>query len=316
MPNVNFKDRDIISIKDFSREEILYLLKVAKKFKQKVHPELLKGKILASLFFEPSTRTRFSFESAMERLGGSIITLAEAKVSSSVKGESLPDSIRILEKYCDTIVMRHHLEGAARLAADVSDNPVINGGDGANQHPTQTFLDLFSILETQGRLDRLNVALVGDLKYGRTVHSLAYALSLFNCRLYFVSPASLKMPDYVLDELKAPSASSGQGKKARYSELLRPERIMPKLDIFYATRIQKERFADALEYEKVKDVYIINKSLLKSVKKNFRILHPLPRVNEINYEVDDTPYAYYFQQAQNGLWVRQALLALILGQKI
>ncbi|PIS42948.1 MAG: aspartate carbamoyltransferase [Candidatus Kerfeldbacteria bacterium CG08_land_8_20_14_0_20_40_16] len=308
MAKVNFKNRDIISIKDFSKEEILHVLNTAKRFKEKTHPNLLKGKILASLFFEPSTRTRFSFESAMERLGGSVITLAEAKVSSSAKGESLSDSIRIVEKYCDAIVMRHSLEGSARLAAEVSNNPVINGGDGANQHPTQTFLDLFSILETQKKLNCLNIALVGDLKYGRTVHSLAYALSLFGCRLYLVSPKSLCMPDYVLTELKA--------NKTHYSEHLRPERIMNKIDVFYATRIQKERFADAIEYEKVKDVYIINKSLLVNVKKNFRILHPLPRVNEINYEVDETPYAYYFQQASNGLWVRQALLALVLGGKI
>lgn len=307
MPKIDFKNRDIISIKDFSKSEIIHLLNTAKAFKQKPHPNLLKGNILASLFFEPSTRTRFSFESAMERLGGAVITLAEAKVSSSAKGESLSDSIRIVEKYCDAIVMRHSLEGSARLAADVTKNPVINGGDGANQHPTQTFLDLFSILETQKRLNGLNVALVGDLKYGRTVHSLAYALSLFNCRLYFIAPESLKMPEHVMDELKE--------NKVKYSEHLRPERIMNKLDIFYATRIQKERFPDPVEYEKVKDVYIINKTLLTKVKKNFRILHPLPRVNEINYEVDDTPYAYYFQQASNGLWVRQALLALILGKK-
>lgn len=306
MTNINFKNRDVISIRDFSKQEILHVLNKAKKFKAKPDPALLKGKIMASLFFEPSTRTRFSFESAMQRLGGSVITLADAKTSSSAKGESLSDSIRIVEKYCDAIVMRHSLEGAARLAADVSNNPILNGGDGANQHPTQTFLDLFSILETQKKLSRLNVALVGDLKYGRTVHSLAYALSLFNCRLYFISPESLKMPKYVLDEIKE--------NKTKFSEHTQPERIMPKLDIFYATRIQKERFADLVEYEKVKDVYIINNDLLKNVKKSFRILHPLPRVNEINYEVDDTPYAYYFQQASNGLWVREALLALTLGK--
>ncbi|MFA6525035.1 MAG: aspartate carbamoyltransferase [Patescibacteria group bacterium] len=306
MNNINFKNRDIISIRDFSKQEILHVLKKAKDFKNTPKPDLLKGKIMASLFFEPSTRTRFSFESAMQRLGGSVITLADAKTSSSAKGESLSDSIRIVEKYCDVIVMRHSLEGAARLAADVSNNPILNGGDGANQHPTQTFLDLFSILETQKKLNGLNVAMVGDLKYGRTVHSLAYALSLFNCRLYFISPEELKMPKHVLNEIKA--------NKVKYSEHTRPESLMSKMDIFYATRIQKERFADAVEYEKVKDVYIINNELLKHVKKNFRILHPLPRVNEINYEVDDTPYAYYFQQASNGLWVREALLALTLGK--
>lgn len=306
MTNINFKNRDVISIRDFSKQEILYVLNKAKQFKAKPYPTLLRGKVMASLFFEPSTRTRFSFESAMQHLGGSVITLADAKTSSSAKGESLSDSIRIVEKYCDAIVMRHPLEGSARLAADVSSNPVLNGGDGANQHPTQTFLDLFSILETQKKLSGLNVAMVGDLKYGRTVHSLAYALSLFNSRLYFISPESLKMPGHVLDEIKE--------NKTKFSEHTQPEKIMSKLDVFYATRIQKERFADAMEYEKVKDVYIINNALLKNVKKNFRILHPLPRVNEINYEVDDTPYAYYFQQASNGLWVREALLALTLGK--
>lgn len=306
MPKINFKNRDIISIKDFSKEEILYILKTAQKFKVQSFSNLLKNKILASLFFEPSTRTRFSFESAMQRLGGSILSLADPKVTSTIKGESLSDSVKIMEKYCDVIVIRHNLEGAARLAAEVSQNPVINGGDGANQHPTQTFLDLFSILETQGKLSGLNVALTGDLKYGRTTHSLAYALALFKSKLHFIAPPSLQMPDYVIHELKK--------LRAIYSLHTRPEKIMPKLDIFYATRIQKERFPDPMEYEKVKDVYIITKKFLEKVKKNFKILHPLPRVNEINYEVDDTPYAYYFEQANNGLYVREALLSLILGK--
>ncbi len=301
-----FDGRDVLSIRDFSKADILHILKTAKKFKQKTHPSLLSGKIMASLFFEPSTRTRFSFESAMERLGGSIISLADAKASSSAKGESVADSIRIVEKYCDIIVMRHSLEGSARLAAEVSNNPILNGGDGANQHPTQTFLDLFSILETQGTLEKLNVAIVGDLKYGRTTHSLAYALGLFNSKLHFIAPTALQMPDHVTTELKK--------MKVKYNTHKRPEPIMPKLDVFYATRIQKERFADAMEYEKVKDTYVITNKLLTKVKKNFRILHPLPRVNEINYEVDDTPYAYYFQQANNGLYVREALLALALGK--
>lgn len=306
MTKMNFKNRDVISIRDFSKEEIMHILNTAKKFKNKAFPSLLKNKIMASLFFEPSTRTRFSFESAMQRLGGSILSLADPKVSSSVKGESLSDSIKIMEKYCDVIVMRHNLEGAARLAAEVSANPVINGGDGANQHPTQTFLDLFSILETQGRLSGLNVALTGDLKYGRTTHSLAYALAMFKSNLHFIAPPSLQMPAYIIDELKK--------LKVKYSLHSRPEKIMPKLDIFYATRIQKERFPDPLEYEKVKDTYIINKSFLKNVKKKFKILHPLPRVNEINYEVDETPHAYYFEQANNGLYVREALLSLVLGK--
>ena len=302
----SFNNRDIISIRDFSKDEILHILKTAKKFKQKAFPSMLKNKILASLFFEPSTRTRFSFESAMQRLGGSVISQAEAKVSAAAKGESVSDSIKIVEKYCDVIVMRHSLEGSARLAGEVSNNPIINGGDGANQHPTQTFLDLFSILETQGTLEKLNVAIVGDLKYGRTTHSLAYALGMFKSRLHLISPPALRMPKYVIRELKKI--------KTKYSEYKRPEPIMSKLDIFYATRIQKERFPDPLEYEKVKDAYIITNKLLTKVKKNFRILHPLPRVNEINYEVDDTPYAYYFEQANNGLYIREALLALVLGK--
>lgn len=302
----SFKNRNIISIRDFSKKEILHILETAKKFKNKPHTSMLKNKILASLFFEPSTRTRFSFESAMERLGGSVISLADAKASSSAKGESVSDSIKIVEKYCDVVVMRHSLEGSARLAAEVTQNPIINGGDGANQHPTQTFLDLFSILETQKKLRGLNVAIVGDLKYGRTTHSLAYALAMFGAKLHFVSPTALKMPKYVTHELKK--------MKAKYTEHKHPDKIMSKLDIFYATRIQKERFPDPLEYEKVKDVYVITNKLLTKVKKNFRILHPLPRVNEINYEVDDTPYAYYFEQANNGLYVREALLALVLGK--
>lgn len=302
----SFANRDVISIRDFSRGDIQHIVKVAKVFKDRPHPGLLKGTILASLFFEPSTRTRFSFESAMERLGGSVISLADAKASSSSKGESLSDSIRIVEKYCDVIVMRHPLEGSARLAAEISKNPVINGGDGANQHPTQTFLDLFSINETQKKLSGLNVALVGDLKYGRTTHSLTYALALFGARLYFISPQSLQMPDHVIRDLKK--------MKAKYSFHSHPEPLMSKLDIFYATRIQRERFPDPLEYEKVEGIYVITNKLLKKVKKNFRILHPLPRVNEINYEVDDTPYAYYFEQANNGLYVRQALLALLMGK--
>ncbi len=302
----DFKGRDVLSIRDFTKDEIMHILITARKFKKKVNPTLLKHKVLASLFFEPSTRTRFSFESAMERLGGSILSLTEAKTSSASKGESLSDSIKIMEKYCDVIVMRHSLEGAARLASEVSNNPILNGGDGANQHPTQTFLDLFSILETQGRLNRLNVALVGDLKYGRTTHSLAYALGMFGTRLHFVAPNGLQMPQSVLYELKK--------LKAKYSTHKQPTNIMSKLDIFYATRIQKERFPDPVEYEKVKDAYIISNKLLTKVKKNFRVLHPLPRVNEINYEVDNTPYAYYFQQAENGLYIREALLALVLGK--
>lgn len=303
---MNFKNKDIISIKELNREEILHVLKIAAAVKKKPWPTLLKDKVMASLFFEPSTRTRLSFETAMERLGGRIIGFADPAVSSAAKGESLADAIKIIGQYADVIVMRHPLEGSARLAAEATDKPVINGGDGANQHPTQTLLDLFTILETQKKLNNLNVAMVGDLKYGRTVHSLASALSLFKARLYFVAPESLQMPDYILKELKR--------HKIKYSLHKKIEEIINKVDILYMTRIQKERFPDPLDYERVKGVYVLTIKHLDKMKKNLKIMHPLPRVNEIDIQVDQTPYAYYFQQAANGLFVRQALLVLTLGK--
>lgn len=301
----NFKNRDVISIKDFTKDEILHILKTAKTFKQKSQPNLLADKIMASLFFEPSTRTRLSFEAAMGRLGGRIIGFADPKSSSIKKGESLRDCIANVEKYVDVIVMRHPLEGSARLAAEVSGVPVINGGDGANQHPTQTLLDLFTIQECQKKLTGLNIAMSGDLKYGRTVHSLAVALAHFSARLYFISPDELRMPEYIKEELKK--------KKIKFTEVKNWDRIMNKIDILYVTRIQQERFPDPLEYEKVKNLYILKAADLAQAKKNLKIMHPLPRVNEITYDVDKTPHAYYFQQAANGLYTRQALLALILG---
>lgn len=301
-----FKGRDIISIKDLTREDILTVLRVAKRLKDTPHPTLLKNYVLATLFFEPSTRTRLSFETAMERLGGTVIGFSDAQVSSASKGETLYDSIRIIGNYADVIAMRHPLEGAARRAAEATAKPILNGGDGANQHPTQTLLDLFTIHETQHKLKNLHIALTGDLKYGRTVHSLAQALVHFPCHLHLVSPESLAMPEYILHDIKR--------HKIPFSIHQSLETLLPKLDILYMTRIQKERFPDLLEYERVKNTYIITTESLKGVKKNLRILHPLPRVNEIHSSVDETPYAYYFEQAENGIFVRQALLALVLGK--
>ena len=303
----NFQHQDIISIKDFTKEEILYLLTLVDKLKKvKDKSRLLAGKIMASLFFEPSTRTRFSFESAMKQLGGQVISFADVEVTSVVKGESLYDSIKIMEKYCDIFVIRHPQEGSARFAAELTDRPVLNGGDGANQHPTQTLLDLFTIKECQKKLSNLTIALVGDLKYGRTVHSLVQALSLFNPKFYFVSPAILKMPSYINEELKK--------QKIKFTELNKLDRVLEKVDILYMTRIQKERFSDPLDYERVKNFFRLTLKELKRAKPNLKIMHPLPRVNEIAQEIDQTKYSYYFQQAENGLYMRQALLALLLGK--
>ena len=304
-----FKGHSIISIEDISKTEIIHILETAAKIEQmgeqKKHM-LLQGKIMASLFYEPSTRTRLSFETSMNRLGGRIIGFADPNTSSYKKGETLHDTIKMVEKYADVIVMRHPLEGAARLASLATAKPVINAGDGANQHPTQTLLDLYTIKKSQKRITGLDIALVGDLKYGRTVHSLAIALSHFNCRLFFVAPESLKMPPSYLAELEK--------RGIIFSEHQEMEKVIGKVDIMYSTRIQQERFPDPAEYEKVKDVYILRKEMLSKVKDNLKIMHPLPRVNEIQPEVDATPYAHYFQQAANGIPVRQALLALVLGK--
>lgn len=266
----------------------------------------LQGKILASCFFEPSTRTRLSFESAMHRLGGSVIGFSESIATSTSKGESLKDSIKIISHYADVLVIRHPNEGAAQLASEISPIPVINAGDGAHQHPSQTFLDLFTIMESQGKLDHLHIAIAGDLKYGRTVHSLAQGLIPFKPRLYLISPAGLEMPKEVCNQLK----ESG----VKFSFHQGYDEVLSKLDILYMTRIQEERFPHKLEYELVKNTYTLKLEHLKTVKSNLKILHPLPRNNEIEAAVDDTPYAYYFQQAQNGLVVRQALLSLLLRQ--
>lgn len=298
--------KHIISIKDFSKEDIIKVLTVAKELEKKPEKSL-QGKNLATLFFEPSTRTRLSFEAAMQKLGGKILGFADPNVSSHKKGESVQDTIRMVDRYADIIVMRHYLDGAARAAADISRVPVINGGDGANQHPTQTLLDLYSIQKTQKKLNKLKVGIVGDLKHGRTTHSLAQALSLFNCELYFIAPDELQMPKSIITEL--------DNKNIKYSFHKKITGVIKEVDILYMTRIQKERFSDINDYEKVKNVYVLTKKMLKGVKNNLKIMHPLPRVNEISTEVDDTKYAYYFEQAANGVPIRQALLSLLLGVK-
>ena len=307
MYGLNFAGRDIISIKDFSREEIDYILKIASRMEPiaKTGSDMLKGKILATLFFEPSTRTRLSFESAMHRLGGATIGFAEAEIASVKKGENLADTVRTVENYADIIALRHPLEGAARLAAEFAEVPIINAGSGAEEHPTQALLDLYTIVKEKGRIDGLSIALMGDLRYGRTVHSLAYALSMYNVKLYLVSPEILRMRKEVLKVLKE--------KKVEVVEKNRIEEIISDLDILYVTRIQKERFPDPAEYAKVRGSYRIDLETLKNAKEDLVILHPLPRVDEIAPEVDSTPHARYFRQVWNGIIVRMALLALILG---
>ena len=307
MYNLNFAGRDIISIKDFNREEIDYILKTASSIEPmaKTGSEMLKGKILATLFFEPSTRTRLSFESAMHRLGGSTIGFAQAEIASVKKGENLADTVRTVENYADVIALRHPLEGAARLAAEFAEAPVINAGSGAEEHPTQALLDLYTIIKEKGRIDGLNIALMGDLRYGRTVHSLAYALSMYNVKLYLVSPEILRMRKEVLKTLKE--------KEIEVVEKTRVEEIIGDIDVLYVTRIQKERFPDPAEYAKVRGSYRIDLETLKNAKEDLVILHPLPRVDEIAPEVDNTPHAKYFKQVWNGIIVRMALLALILG---
>jgi aspartate carbamoyltransferase catalytic subunit len=304
--SLEFEGRDIISIKDFSREEINYISQIAKNMEPLVSKgsEMLRGKILATLFFEASTRTRLSFESAMHKLGGSTIGFAEAEIASVKKGENLADTIRTVENYADVIALRHPLEGAARLAAEFSQVPIINGGSGAEEHPTQALLDLYTMVKEKEKIDGLKIALVGDLRYGRTVHSLAYALSLYNIELYLVSPETLKMRREVLQTIK---------ERIRVIEKTSLEKVISSVDVLYVTRIQKERFPDPAEYAKVKGSYRIDLETLSEAKKDLVILHPLPRIDEIASEVDGTPYARYFQQVRNGIVVRMALLALILG---
>jgi aspartate carbamoyltransferase catalytic subunit len=303
---LKFKGRDIISIKDFTRKEIDYILKTAEAIEPlaKSGSDMLHGKMLATLFFEPSTRTRLSFEAAMHKLGGSAIGFAKPEIASVKKGENLADTIRVVENYADVIALRHPLEGAARLAAEFAQIPIINAGSGAEEHPTQALLDMYTILKEKNQIDRLNIALVGDLRYGRTVHSLAYALSLYDVKLHLISPELLRMRREVLDAIK---------KKIEVVERTGMEEALPEIDVLYVTRIQKERFADMAEYAKVKGAYKIDCDVLENVKKDLVIMHPLPRVDEIADEVDATPHARYFQQVWNGIVVRMALLALILG---
>lgn len=301
------KNKSLISINDYSKEEQISILELAAEFEKEPRQKILNDHVIATLFFEPSTRTRLSFESAISQLGGKIIGFTDAANSSVSKGETLMDTIKTVANYSDLIVMRHPLDGSARWASEVSDVPIINAGDGANQHPTQCLLDMYSIMKTQGSLDNIHIAFVGDLKYGRTVHSLTIALSQFNTTFHLVSPPELKLPSAVKKYIKDAGLNYHQ-----YTDL---NEVMDKVDILYMTRIQKERFADPMEYEKVKNSYILKNDMLENSKENMKVLHPLPRVNEIEEAVDLNPKAYYFQQALNGVYVREALLARTLGLK-
>jgi aspartate carbamoyltransferase catalytic subunit len=301
------KTRSLVSIDDLSTAEILKILKLAAAFEKNPVQDILRGKVVATLFFEPSTRTRLSFESAVNKLGGKIIGFTDSSTSSVTKGETLNDTIRTVNNYVDLIVMRHPIEGSARYASEISTVPVVNAGDGANQHPTQTLLDLYSILKTQGKLENLNICMVGDLKYGRTVHSLMMAMSRWNTSFNFVAPDELKMPD----EYKLYLDNLG----LKYRETTDLNSVIDKADIIYMTRVQKERFSDPMEYEKVKNAYVLHDYMLADTKPGMRILHPLPRVNEINPDVDSNEKAYYFEQALNGVFTRQAIICTLLGIK-
>jgi aspartate carbamoyltransferase catalytic subunit len=299
------KNKSLVAINDLTKEEIIKILDLAEEFEKNPIQNILSKKVVATLFFEPSTRTRLSFESAVNRLGGRVIGFSEAANTSVSKGESLKDTILTVANYSDLIVMRHPIEGSARYASEVSPVPIINAGDGANQHPTQTLLDLYSIRKTQGTLLNLNLFLVGDLKYGRTVHSLLMAMSIFGATFTFVAPKELQMPNeykLYLDEIGL-----------KYTEQADLHENLDKADIIYMTRVQKERFSDPVEYEKVKNVYVLREKMLLNTKENMRVLHPLPRVNEIHTDVDKNPKAYYFPQAMNGVYTRMAIMSLIFG---
>ncbi len=306
-PQFTYQDMNsLVSIADLTKDELLQLLDNAKYFEEHPNSKILDGKVVATLFFEPSTRTRLSFETAVNRLGGRVIGFSDASTTSSSKGETLHDTIKMVSNYVDLIVMRHFLEGAARYASEITDVPVVNAGDGANQHPSQTMLDLYSIYKTQGTLNDLTITMVGDLKYGRTVHSLLQAMSYFNPTFNFVACKELQMPE----EYKIFCDEHG----IKYTETseFSPE-IINQSDIIYMTRVQRERFTDIMEYERVKDLYNLHNAMLEDSKPNLRILHPLPRVNEIAYDVDSNPKAYYFEQARNGLYARQAIICRALG---
>ncbi len=302
---MDFKGRSIVSIRDMNRESLLKIIDTAREVKNGSYKGCLKGKVVATLFFEPSTRTRFSFESAMKYMGGEVIGFAGTEYTSVEKGESLIDTIKIISGYCDVIVIRHPVEGAARLASEVASVPVINAGDGANQHPTQTFLDLFTISEFFSDLSKIRVGFLGDLKYGRTVHSLAYALSLFKAPLWFISPEILRMPEYLVEEIREMGS-----KTYDYEDM---DDFREEIDILYVTRIQKERFGDMQEYERVAGCYRLTKKAIEAFSSSIKIMHPLPRVDEIASEVDTMENAIYFRQAHNGIPVRQAILGLVTG---
>ena len=305
-----FYGKDIISVKQFSRSDLDYIFGVAHEMREMVERvgtfDLLKGKILANLFYEPSTRTSSSFTSAMERLGGSVIPINEVRYSSVSKGESLPDTVRTLECYADVIVLLHPEVGASALAAQYARKPIINAGDGIGEHPTQALLDLFTIVEELGRVDDLTVTMLGDLKYGRTVHSLARLLSLYHVRLHYVSPEILRMPPEIIEELHE--------KRIPQSEHTRLDEVLPETDVLYVTRVQKERFDDQAEYESVKDAYVITTEMMSKAKDLMIVMHPLPRVGEISIEFDADPRAAYFRQMEYGLYVRMALLAMVFGK--
>lgn len=300
--------KSLVSISDLSKEEILALLERASEFEKNPNQNLLEGKVVATLFFEPSTRTRLSFETAVNRLKGRVIGFSDAKTSSQSKGETLKDTIMMVSNYADLIVMRHYLEGAARYASEISPVPIINAGDGANQHPSQTMLDLYSIYKTQGHLENLTITMVGDLKYGRTVHSLLEAMQYFNPTFNFVACDELQMP------AQYKRFCDEHGIKYRETTEFNEE-IINETDILYMTRVQRERFSDLMEYERVKNLYTLRASMLEGSKENLRVLHPLPRITEIDQDVDDSPKAYYFQQAQNGLYARQAIICRALNIK-
>lgn len=299
--------KSLISITDLTKDEIIRITELAAYFEEHPYEPLLNGRVIASLFFEPSTRTRLSFESAINRLGARVIGFSDTANTSVSKGETFHDTIQVISNYCDMIVMRHSLEGAPRYASEFSKVPIVNAGDGANQHPSQTLLDLYSIKKTQGTLDGINIMMVGDLKYGRTVHSLLQALSHFNTKFTFVAPPELRMPEEYKQFLR--------DKGLEYTETTEIGDAINEADIVYMTRVQRERFTDPMEYERVKNVYVLKNSMLDNTKENMRILHPLPRVGEIAYDVDQNPKAYYFNQTENGVYTRMAIISYLLGVK-